>query len=125
MAIKPSSPRNGIPRAAVSDATSTPANPPLPRGALVGLHDARHHAHAHGGGKATHQMAHAALLSLSDDLPKLPAKFDPEKMYRVRLKHTILGADGMTYLRPSNDVTMRGDFAETKREAIAGADVIE
>lgn len=77
------------------------------------------------GGRRGHKAVLAALAALSDNLPEIPAKFDDEKAYRVKLKTAIpppvTNKDGKAWIRPSHDVIMRGDIAEANRENILGA----
>jgi hypothetical protein len=72
-------------------------------------------------GIAQQQAAFDALLAMSGDLPAPPTRFDPAASYRVRLTRTVMAGDGTVVLRPSSDVVVLGSFAETIREAIAGA----
>lgn len=133
MAIKPPAQPNQVqpagrrePPNRSSGASGAGSAPPAvqvsPPHGSPGVDVRQHRAHMHGGGKMGHQHAHAALLSLSDKLPAIPEAFDPDKMYRVRLKYTV--KDGETHLRPSHDVQMSGKLAQEHRAAISGAKVV-
>lgn len=68
------------------------------------------------------------LISKSDDLAAPPDPFDKDKMYRIRLSRSVSvheGAPDAHILRPSEDVVVSGEFAQSIREHILGAVVVE
>jgi hypothetical protein len=76
------------------------------------------------GGKAAERAARDALASLSANLPPAPDSFEHGAQYRVRLTRSVPAGAGGHWLRPSDDVVVSGEFAETIRDAITGAQKI-
>jgi hypothetical protein len=72
-------------------------------------------------GKARHKDLQKALMGLATDLAAPPDTFDSAKQYRVKL-NAVVTIPGTTHvLRPSQDVIVSGEFAQTIKASIAGA----
>lgn len=74
--------------------------------------------------KQHHRMSLAAgfktIKEAKADLPSAPDSYDDESYYRVQLSRAILLPDG-TWMRPVDDVTLKGHMANQFADAITAA----
>lgn len=72
--------------------------------------------------KVNKMAGYKALVALSANLPAPPISYDPSKYYRVQLTQAV--RFGGHWLRPADDVVVRGDFAQAHHQYISGARAI-
>ena len=71
-----------------------------------------------------HRETMRKLWAHSDHLPAVPAEFEMDKIYRVKLTKAVMPSDHSFPLRPSQVVLVNGKVAQEIREFICGAKMV-
>jgi hypothetical protein len=72
----------------------------------------------------TRRELHRQLWASSSNLSAIPAEFDPDKIYRIKVTKAVTAPDHSFPFRPDQDVQVSGKIAEEIREFISGAVVV-